>query len=64
MALQLGEAVGADREGELPVRRRRRQRGTEVVGESFAAVTVRPRYLLGLVDADENAGTVTAGCGA
>ena len=34
--------------------RRRRQRDAEVVGERLAAVAVRPRHLLGLIDADEN----------
>ena len=37
------------------LRRRRRQGGAKVVGERLAAVAVRPRHLLSLIDADENA---------
>jgi hypothetical protein len=39
----------------------RRQCGTQIVGKRLAAIAVRPRHLLGLIDADENRCAVAVG---
>jgi hypothetical protein len=60
VALHFRKAVGADREGELPTGRRR-HRGAQIIGEGLAAVALRSRQFLGLVDADENRRTAASG---
>src|SRR5262245_9499174 len=62
MALQLWKAVGADGEGELPRASRRIEGHPQIIGERLGALALRPRHLLGLIDADED-GRAWAGRG-
>jgi hypothetical protein len=61
MALQFREAVGADREGELPSACCRCEGGAQIVGEGLPAVALCPRHFLCLIDANEDRRAVAAG---
>jgi hypothetical protein len=50
--LQLGKAVGANREGELPGASRGGERDPQIVGKRLGALAIRPRHLFGLIGAD------------